>query len=398
MATSTGFDLASLQPHHHLGVFFMADASLERASDAIQALPNAAVEKIVPTSPGHNLVYVSNFDPVHCAQTYGAFADRICRFGGYYELQHAATSRAALEEGLRRIMQTEQPSSCRLYASPITLRRQLLATLPDQPDFTCLQPHNAKHMLCVFQAGENLYLYGYMPIQHTLLWFDDPGAFLKATASSRDSAIPSTDHASAASPVLAPSEQPPRPLRSGGNSNEHMVYNQAPRVCRAAIKLREVFDGRLKPFLLPKDCTAVDVGAAPGGWTDYLADKCKHVVAVDPGALAQDVLNRPNVTHLASKVQECLSELQARGPYGLLVCDMNTFHFDAIEALKPAINLMVPGARLIFTIKLGSKTAAAAERAETSVTEALSPYFQVDEVVWLFANRRRERTVLATRK
>jgi hypothetical protein len=62
------------------------------------------------------------------------------------------------------------------------------------------------------------------------------------------------------------------------------------------------------------------------------------------------------------------------------------------------MELMLPGARLIFTIKLGSKTAAAAERAAAEVTQALSTYFVVDEIVWLFANRLRERTVIATRK
>lgn len=34
---------------------------------------------------------------------------------------------------------------------------------------------------------------------------------------------------------------------------------------------------------------AVDVGAAPGGWTKVLAARCRAVIAVDPAALADSV-------------------------------------------------------------------------------------------------------------
>eukprot|EP00730_Choanoeca_flexa_P018535 TRINITY_DN9016_c0_g1_i1.p3 TRINITY_DN9016_c0_g1~~TRINITY_DN9016_c0_g1_i1.p3 ORF type:complete len:111 (+),score=12.28 TRINITY_DN9016_c0_g1_i1:1023-1355(+) len=96
--------------------------------------------------------------------------------------------------------------------------------------------------------------------------------------------------------------------------------------------------------------------------------------------------------------QDCYAELAELGPYTLIVCDMNSSCEDALAALKPALDLMPSGARLIFTIKLGSRTTAAAERACQRATAVLSPYFEVDEVCWLFANRLRERTLLATRK
>ncbi|KAJ9523830.1 hypothetical protein QJQ45_020031, partial [Haematococcus lacustris] len=43
---------------------------------------------------------------------------------------------------------------------------------------------------------------------------------------------------------------------------------------------------------------AIDVGAAPGSWTAYLARRCRRVVAVDPADLAPEVLALPNVHHL----------------------------------------------------------------------------------------------------
>ena len=38
---------------------------------------------------------------------------------------------------------------------------------------------------------------------------------------------------------------------------------------------------------------ALDLGAAPGGWTEVLLDRGASVVAVDPGALDESVATRP---------------------------------------------------------------------------------------------------------
>lgn len=48
--------------------------------------------------------------------------------------------------------------------------------------------------------------------------------------------------------------------------------------------------------------TALDIGASPGGWTAFLAEKFDKVIAVDPGALDETVLARPNVTHIKSRL------------------------------------------------------------------------------------------------
>jgi 23S rRNA U2552 (ribose-2'-O)-methylase RlmE/FtsJ len=47
---------------------------------------------------------------------------------------------------------------------------------------------------------------------------------------------------------------------------------------------------------------AVDVGAAPGGWTKLLAACCDRVIAIDPGALHADVVALPAVTHVRKAV------------------------------------------------------------------------------------------------
>lgn len=71
---------------------------------------------------------------------------------------------------------------------------------------------------------------------------------------------------------------------------------------------------------------AIDLGAAPGAWTSYLADHCRTVVAVDPGQLSSFAL-RANVHHLRMRAQEASEHIhlllgQDSGA-DLLVCDMN---------------------------------------------------------------------------
>lgn len=46
----------------------------------------------------------------------------------------------------------------------------------------------------------------------------------------------------------------------------------------------------------------VDVGAAPGGWTRFLALACSTVYAIDPADMDPDVLALPNVTHIKGRV------------------------------------------------------------------------------------------------
>ncbi len=47
---------------------------------------------------------------------------------------------------------------------------------------------------------------------------------------------------------------------------------------------------------------AVDVGAAPGGWTRLLARACAPVYAIDPANLDPDVVALPNVVHIKGLV------------------------------------------------------------------------------------------------
>jgi 23S rRNA (cytidine2498-2'-O)-methyltransferase len=70
---------------------------------------------------------------------------------------------------------------------------------------------------------------------------------------------------------------------------------------RSTLKLAEAFAtflGARQGKLLRPGLHAVDLGAAPGGWTWQLARHGLHVVAVDNGALKGSVVGNPLVTHV----------------------------------------------------------------------------------------------------
>jgi 23S rRNA (cytidine2498-2'-O)-methyltransferase len=90
---------------------------------------------------------------------------------------------------------------------------------------------------------------------------------------------------------------------------------------RSTLKLAEAFvvflQGR-EPELLRAGMRAVDLGAAPGGWTWQLAQRGMRVTAVDNGLLKGEVRDDPLVTHWRA---DGLTYLPKR-PVHWMVCDI----------------------------------------------------------------------------
>jgi 23S rRNA (cytidine2498-2'-O)-methyltransferase len=90
---------------------------------------------------------------------------------------------------------------------------------------------------------------------------------------------------------------------------------------RSTLKLAEAiaaFLGDRGPELMRAGMRAVDLGAAPGGWTWQLAQRGLFVTAVDNGPLKGGVGDDPRVTHVRV---DGLAYLPRR-PVDWLVCDM----------------------------------------------------------------------------
>lgn len=110
-------------------------------------------------------------------------------------------------------------------------------------------------------------------------------------------------------------------------------------VCRAYYKMQEIVEHYfpLWSWTMPPDFNAVDIGASPGGWTQYVAVcmKGSKVLAVDPGDIDADILAIPGVTHCRALAEapQTAAALSDFGGFSLCVCDINCDAWVAIALL-----------------------------------------------------------------
>ncbi len=90
---------------------------------------------------------------------------------------------------------------------------------------------------------------------------------------------------------------------------------------RSTLKLAEafhVFLGEKQERLLRPEMRAVDLGAAPGGWTWQLVHRGLHVTAIDNGPLKGELVDNALVRHL----KEDGFRFRPKKPLDWMVCDM----------------------------------------------------------------------------
>lgn len=120
-------------------------------------------------------------------------------------------------------------------------------------------------------------------------------------------------------------------------------------VSRAESKLQEA----LELFPPISGGRALDLGAAPGGWTRVLAERGFQVDAVDPAGLSPAVSAIKNVEHHKTTAGDFLAHSNA--DYELLVSDMKMDPLmvaDLMTDVKPRIR---PQGAMIATLKLPKK-------------------------------------------
>jgi 23S rRNA U2552 (ribose-2'-O)-methylase RlmE/FtsJ len=183
-------------------------------------------------------------------------------------------------------------------------------------------------------------------------------------------------------------------------------------ICKAFFKMSELLAEEPQwRTALARPCataaeqqTCVDIGAAPGGWTELLSRSGNvRVVAVDPADLVAEVAERANVHHLRVLLRDAASfdtlraALPARGA-SFLVCDMNVRPSTTAEIIVRMAGLLAPNARVAVTLKITvrSKAARAEQEADAVAILAKSGVFEDIRVRWLFANTQHESTLTAT--
>lgn len=176
--------------------------------------------------------------------------------------------------------------------------------------------------------------------------------------------------------------------------------------CKAAGKLHEALlvTGFLEECVQSHDI-AIDVGAAPGGWTHQLASYMKTVIAIDPAELHPTVLALKNVQHVKKMSQEAGPEIEGivgDGCVSLISCDANRPPYRLGEMLAPSLKYLKKGGLLILTLKFNGKGENLLKKGLKGLSEA---FFKGDAVgessltdmhaIFLLANTQNERTVVA---
>jgi 23S rRNA (cytidine2498-2'-O)-methyltransferase len=160
-------------------------------------------------------------------------------------------------------------------------------------------------------------------------------------------------------------------------------------ISRATFKLLEaesVFSINFNLF-----SQALDIGAAPGGWTSFLLDRGLHVTAIDPARLHESLMVHPRLTYYSKKIAEMKFENHI---FDLIVCDMSFSPKHTVNDLITVIHTLKKGGRLLMTVKLMHKKPFQTIR---NVVQSLEAQLQMIKAKQLFHNRE-EFTILFIKK
>ena len=196
-----------------------------------------------------------------------------------------------------------------------------------------------------------------------------------------------------------------------------LKFFEKPKISRAYYKLHELEQRKLVQFVNTNNMNnnnnnaneskiislAIDIGASPGGWTEFLVEKQNRMVlAIDPGNMDEKLMKNPNVIHINKKMEDSMEIINSyasnTSKYSLdmIVCDMNMDPRDSARICSQVVPYLKTNGILILTIKLVLHGKKMYEEFlnETSILLSNAGYKTVKEL-WLFANGRHERTLIA---
>ena len=172
------------------------------------------------------------------------------------------------------------------------------------------------------------------------------------------------------------------------HSDEYRICSKTGReISRADNKLKEAlikFDIKLSG-----EGYALDIGAAPGGWTKVLADYGYSVIAVDPGNLKEELYNNPKIKHHKCRIED----LKFDHYFDIIVNDMNVDPEISASIMNSLSNSLKDKGLAIVTFKLPGKV----DEAILESSKILSSNYEVLSIKSLFHNRQ-EVTVLLRKK
>ena len=120
-------------------------------------------------------------------------------------------------------------------------------------------------------------------------------------------------------------------------------------ICRAENKLEEAVNYFEVPLYNKQK--VLDLGAAPGGWTNFLSKRGMFVDAVDPAALDSRVLTNKTVTYYSMTALE-FNRSNLGKEYDLIVNDMKMDTNESIDILCEMSQWIKKDGAAILTLKL----------------------------------------------
>jgi 23S rRNA (cytidine2498-2'-O)-methyltransferase len=120
------------------------------------------------------------------------------------------------------------------------------------------------------------------------------------------------------------------------------------QVSRAEFKLEELF--RTGAVDLPEGGKAMDLGAAPGGWSRILLERGFEVWAVDPAELDRRLHGRAGLHHIRTTAGPFLAETEET--FDLVVNDMRMEPGLSASIMNSAARHLAPGGLGIMSVKL----------------------------------------------
>ncbi len=140
------------------------------------------------------------------------------------------------------------------------------------------------------------------------------------------------------------------------------------------------------------DAKALDIGAAPGGWSQYLSSRVKFCVAVDPAKME---ISNDKIEHIEKTFQEGINEIKAYAPYDIVVCDANIDPREVSAFVSSTPELLSDRGILLMTLKLKYKSKKSVQKAIDETLAILSKGFYKIEVKRLLSNTPMEATLCA---
>jgi 23S rRNA (cytidine2498-2'-O)-methyltransferase len=152
------------------------------------------------------------------------------------------------------------------------------------------------------------------------------------------------------------------------------------QISRAEFKLLEALE--LFGLETPAGGLALDLGAAPGGWTRVLRTRSMRVVAVDPGDIDSRLAADPEVRHECQTAETYLRTAQER--FDVILNDMRMDAIDSARTMVRASDLLQLGGWAVMTLKLPKRSLA---KTAAAAIEVLRRRYDVIGARQLFHNR-----------